>query len=128
MGSITHGCELCQNETSPLTTRVNVCDFALARANHYPDQVQNHPHLHLLFMQKSFIFVHPTITNLPGQPSFKRTSSVIFILNRTTILVYPLYANIALLIERMLLKYTRTLGHSLVANKILCYSKTEWTH
>ena len=63
MRSITDDCESCQNEISALTMSTNGVDFALGQggdlqlptpcANHHPT-VQNQPHLHSLFMEKSF--------------------------------------------------------------------------
>ena len=52
--------ELCQNEISALTTHGNEVDLALGwvgdlpSPNHQPNQVQNQPHFHSLFMEKSF--------------------------------------------------------------------------
>ena len=67
VGSITGDYESSQNGISALTTHVNGVDCALgeggdlhlptAHANHPTDLVQNHPHLHSLFMQKSFLFI-----------------------------------------------------------------------
>ena len=76
MRSITGDCESCQKEISPLTTHVNEGDFALgqggdlhlptAHANHCPDPVQHHPHLHLLLMQKYFIIMPKVKKFLPA--------------------------------------------------------------
>ena len=58
VGSITGDCELCQDEISALTTRVNVVILHCFRVVITPlTQCKNHPHLDELFMQKSFIFV-----------------------------------------------------------------------
>ena len=64
--SITDDLESCQNAISAFTTHVNVGEFALGqggdlqvpktRANHHPDPVQNHLHLHELLAQKAFNF------------------------------------------------------------------------
>ena len=63
VGSITGDCESCQNEISALTIHVTGVDFT-AHANHPPDTVQDHPHLHSLFMQKSFIYSSKTWTGV----------------------------------------------------------------
>ena len=62
--SVTGDFESCHNEISALTMSVNGGDFALglcgdlhtpmAHANHHHDSVQNHTHLHKLFVQQSF--------------------------------------------------------------------------